>query len=433
MGAGESKDRESRMDNLEPLILRAREGDADAYAAVVWRFQDMAVGYGYAILRDFQLAEDAAQEAFLEAYRNLSALREPAAFPGWFRRIVFKHCDRLTRGLRLETVPLQAVEERASQEIGQVEEIERREMRERLWEAINSLPEHERAATVLYYISGYSQREISAFLGAPATTVKKRLFSARRRLRGLLLDLLEDSLRERRPSRHDAFAAGVIEMLKAASGGDVSRVKALLERDHRLLKARDWLGNTALILAVNSGHREVAELLLRAGVKPDIYEAAAIGRTELVAELAHNDASLLDSYSPEGFTPLALATHFGHEETAEFLLTQGANANAVSRNELGVTPLHAALYGRRTEVAKLLLDHGADVTARRGGKGIPRAGWTALHYAAGYGFVELIAPLLERGADVNARDDEGRTPLRVAVEEGQEKAAENLRRVGGRE
>jgi ankyrin repeat protein len=272
---------------------------------------------------------------------------------------------------------------------------------------------------------------VGAFLGAPATAVKKRLFSARKKLRGLLLDLLADSLRERRPSRHDAFAAGVVEMLKAASGGDAARVKALLERDPRLLGARDRLGNTALILAVDSGHREVAELLLRAGVKPDIHEAAAVGRTELVADLARDDASLLDSYSPEGFTPLALAAHFGHEETAEFLLAHGAQVNAVSRNELGVTPLHAALYGRRVEVAKLLLARGADVTARRGGKGIPRAGWTALHYAAGYGFVELIVPLLERGADRNARDEEGRMPLRVAVEEGQEEAAETLRAMGG--
>ena len=420
------------MDRLESLILRARDGDADAYGAVVRRFQDMAVGYGYAVLRDFQLAEDAAQEAFLEAYRNLSSLREPAAFPGWFRRIVFKHCDRMIRGRRLVTVPLQAVEGHAAREAGQAGELERREMRERLWEALDSLPERERTATLLYYISGYSQKEIAAFLDAPASTVKKRLFSARGRLRAVLFDVLEDSLREQRPSRHEDFAAGVMEMLKAARAGDAARVKQLLERDPRLSHARDRLGNTALILAADSGHHEVAALLLMSGVQPDIYEAAAIGRTDLVRRLAGVNGAL-DSCSPEGFTPLALAAHFGHEETVEFLLTQGADVNAVSRNELGVTPLHAALYGRRTGVAKLLLRHGADVNVRRGGKGIPRAGWTPLHYAAGYGFAELIVPFLDHGAEIDARDDEGRTPLRVASEGGQEEAAEILRRLGGGE
>ena len=69
------------MDSLESLITRTRDGDDDAYGLVVRRFQDMAVGYGYSILRDFQLAEDAAQEAFFEAYRSLSSLREPAAAP----------------------------------------------------------------------------------------------------------------------------------------------------------------------------------------------------------------------------------------------------------------------------------------------------------------------------------------------------------------
>ena len=58
---------------------------------LVRRFQDMAVAYGYSLLRDWQAAEDASQEAFLEAFRDLPKLRQPEAFPGWFRRIVFKH------------------------------------------------------------------------------------------------------------------------------------------------------------------------------------------------------------------------------------------------------------------------------------------------------------------------------------------------------
>jgi len=56
---------------------------------------------------DFHLAEDAAQEAFLEAHAYLSRLREPAAFPSWLRRIVFKHCDRFTRKRQFRLVPLE--------------------------------------------------------------------------------------------------------------------------------------------------------------------------------------------------------------------------------------------------------------------------------------------------------------------------------------
>src|SRR5215510_10641353 len=95
------------MERLESLIDASLSGDPDAYAAIVRRFQDMAVGYGYSILHDFQLAEDAAQEAFFEAYRTLPKLREAAAFAGWFRRIVFKQCDRITRRRVVATVPLE--------------------------------------------------------------------------------------------------------------------------------------------------------------------------------------------------------------------------------------------------------------------------------------------------------------------------------------
>jgi len=414
------------MTSLESLVHRTLEGDDDAYEIIVRRFQDMAVGYGYSILRDFQLAEDAAQEAFLEAYRNLHMLREPAAFPGWFRRIVFKQCDRITRNRSFATIPIDAAEDHASQGPTQADAALQREMNDKILMAVDSLPDHERAATTLYYISGYSQDEVAKFLNVPVTTIKKRLHSARNRLREMLIDLVEDSLRERRPSRDELFSTRVIEILKAARAGDAARVKQLLEQDPRLIAARDPLGNTALILAVNSGHDEIAELLFAAGVRPDIYEAASIGRTELVARFLSDDASLLDWYSLEGFTPLALAAHFGQIETLEFLIARGASLNAVSTHAMNVTPLHAALFGRQIEAARVLVAAGADVRQRRGGSGWPRAGWTALHYCAGCGLDELVEPLIERGADINALDDEGKTPLRVAVESAQQEVADLL-------
>ena len=103
------------MEELSVVIERARSGDLEAFGEIVARFQDLAYGCGYAVLGDAHLAEDAAQGAFVEAYRSLRSLSEPAAFPGWFRRIVLGRCSRLRRERKLPEVPLEAAAEVASQ------------------------------------------------------------------------------------------------------------------------------------------------------------------------------------------------------------------------------------------------------------------------------------------------------------------------------
>ena len=70
------------MEELESLISRAQAGDLDAYGRIVQQFQDMAVGYAYSILGDFHLAEDAVQEAFIEAYPILPRVYGPHCVSG---------------------------------------------------------------------------------------------------------------------------------------------------------------------------------------------------------------------------------------------------------------------------------------------------------------------------------------------------------------
>jgi RNA polymerase sigma factor (sigma-70 family) len=413
------------MDALDVIVARAREGEADAFGVLVRRFQDMAVGYGYSILHDFQLAEDAAQEAFFEAYRTLPKLREPAAFAGWFRRIVFKQCDRITRRRLVTTVPLDAVPEPAQSK-------DEEERKAEVFDAVRQLPEHERAAMTLFYIGGYSMEEVATFLEAPVSTVKGRLHSARERLRTMLLDTVADDLRARRPSRNETFATAIVDLLKAARAGDVERVKGLLKEDPRLLVARDPMGNTALIIAVNSGHEALADLIYDAGVEPGLHEAAAIGDAARVRAALEQHPEELDTDSPEGFTPLALAAHFGHLEVMRLLIDRGADVNRVASHRLAVTPLHAALFGRQLDAARLLIDRGANVTLARGGTGWKRAGWTALHYVARMGFSTLVEPLLERGADPSHRDEEGKTALDVAIDAQHHDIADVLRSRGVR-
>jgi RNA polymerase sigma factor (sigma-70 family) len=86
--------------DLVTLLRAVQTGDDLAFAELVRVWQDSAVAYATSILRDYHLAEDAAQEAFIEAHRSLGSLREPAAFPSWFKSVIFKQCDRITRRKR---------------------------------------------------------------------------------------------------------------------------------------------------------------------------------------------------------------------------------------------------------------------------------------------------------------------------------------------
>jgi RNA polymerase sigma factor (sigma-70 family) len=153
----------------------------------------MAQSLAYSVLNDRDLAEDAVQEAFIQAYLNLSKLQDPAAFPGWLRAIISNHAKRLIRGKRIATIPLDDAHEVASDIAGPYEIAEQLEMKGRVLRAVESLPESERAVLQLFYIEGHSQSEVAGILDLPVTTINNRLHSSRRRLRQVMADIIEQS------------------------------------------------------------------------------------------------------------------------------------------------------------------------------------------------------------------------------------------------
>jgi RNA polymerase sigma factor (sigma-70 family) len=218
------------LEEISLLVTKATEARTanaekrETFGEIVRRFQDLAFGCAYAVLGDFHLAEDAAQEAFITAWRNLDQLRKPEAFPGWFRRIVLTQCNRMTRGKRLDTTALQMVGDVFAGEADPLAAYEAKERRTEVLAAIRELPEHERMVTTLFYIGDYSQNEIATFLEAPLTTVKKRLFSAREKLRERMLEMVRETLQERRPSRNEQFA-GTVVLFNEALESFVAKVK----------------------------------------------------------------------------------------------------------------------------------------------------------------------------------------------------------------
>ena len=194
-------------------VKQAQAGDLSAFNGIVRQFQDMAVGYAASVLGDFPSAQDAAQEAFVEAYFSLSSLRSPEAFPAWLRKIVFKHCDRQTRKPRVATVPMEAAEHLVSPVPGLEDIVEEQESQETVRRAVQSLPRDQREVIALFYAAQHSQQDISAFLGLPVTTVKSRLHQGRSQLRSILRESREPMTNENfqtsYPPRDEAFAARV--------------------------------------------------------------------------------------------------------------------------------------------------------------------------------------------------------------------------------
>jgi RNA polymerase sigma factor (sigma-70 family) len=155
------------MESLENIVLRAQSGDAEAYEIIFQRFKGMALSYAYSILGDYQLAEDAKQEAFIGAYCDLLALRNPAAFPGWFRTVVRKHSIQIKRGRKTLNLPLENADEVLSNDANPAQQAQTNEISRHIAWGIDQLPEHERDVTRLFYLKGNSLKEISSIIDLP--------------------------------------------------------------------------------------------------------------------------------------------------------------------------------------------------------------------------------------------------------------------------
>ncbi len=168
------------------LVRSARSGSAAAFQLLAHRERPRAVRFATAILRDRDLAEDAVQEALLDCHRKLRHLHEAAAFPAWFRRIVFKHCDRIRRRRDFETVPFSP--EQLDVAAPQRSRERNRDIRRRYERALGSkdLSAEERRIARLRFEEERPYREIARRLNISEDTVKNRVRVLRRKLQYLM-------------------------------------------------------------------------------------------------------------------------------------------------------------------------------------------------------------------------------------------------------
>jgi len=157
---------------------------------------------------------------------------------------------------------------------------------------------------------------------------------------------------------------------------------------------------SAVLQAVYRGDRREAERLAE-GKELDVFEAAALGRTDRLRELLDKDPARANAFGDDGFHPLGLACFFGHVDAARLLLERGADVNALARNEhIQTAAIHAAAASgdtgsdeaTRYELVELVLEYGADPNLQQGG------GFRAIDAARQNGDERVEALLLEHGA-----------------------------------
>jgi RNA polymerase sigma factor (sigma-70 family) len=223
------------MESTEALVERARDGaqaeDARhvAFAELVRRFEDLAFACACARLRDPALAEDAAQDAFLVAWERLDQLREPAAFPGWIRRLVLTQCHRRLRGARLRLVAQTEAPEVAA-ERDEAADAEAADEASLVRRALSRLAPGDRLVLILFYGSDRSQAEMAEWLRVPITTIARRLAHAKRRLRRHALDGFAGGLRRERRASGEAFLVEFTARLRRLEPHDADGVALLARR-----------------------------------------------------------------------------------------------------------------------------------------------------------------------------------------------------------
>jgi RNA polymerase sigma-70 factor, ECF subfamily len=175
------------------LIGRAKQGDSRAFGVLVERYQRRVVNVAQAVVHNQEDALELAQEAFVRAYENLAQFESRSSFSTWLYRITANLAidfrRREGRHIMLRGEDAENEISRLPSETGDsYKEAARRELNQRLRDALKELTPEHRAVILLREVEGLSYDQIGDILRCPRGTVMSRLHYARNHLRNILKD-----------------------------------------------------------------------------------------------------------------------------------------------------------------------------------------------------------------------------------------------------
>ncbi len=174
---------------IAELVVRAQNGDRQAYGQLVELFYGVIRAAALKKLRNADEADDLTQEVFAHGMQKIGQLRNPGSFLGWLKQIVDRMAiNRLTRKKNHQAESdffdsVESVNENISEQMSYQETLGE------LIHELNHLSEMDRQALDLFYLKELNLKQISEQLDIPVGTVKRRLFVARERLRDRLAEI----------------------------------------------------------------------------------------------------------------------------------------------------------------------------------------------------------------------------------------------------
>ena len=166
------------------MVERARGGDELAFESLVDLHGGRCFGIAYRILRDADRAQDAVQQAFLLAWRELARLRDPERFEVWLHRLLVNACYEEARQRRRWISRVAQIPDDGPVLADPVVSVDDRDVLER---AFQRLTPEQRAAFVLHHHAGFPLDVTAEIVGVPVGTVKSRIHAATRGLRAAIL------------------------------------------------------------------------------------------------------------------------------------------------------------------------------------------------------------------------------------------------------
>ncbi len=177
------------MDEME-LIRASQDGDLDSFNELVRSYEKMSYNLAFRMLGNHQAAEDATQEAFISAWKNVGRFRG-GSFKSWVMQITANACrDELRRIKRRPVIPLESLPyDPPSLSAESPEDYAmRRETGEHVQRGLATLPRDQRLAVVLCDVQGLTYEEVAQVMGCSLGTVKSRINRGRSRLRDYLVE-----------------------------------------------------------------------------------------------------------------------------------------------------------------------------------------------------------------------------------------------------